>query len=305
MNLTIVIVTYNRLEKLIKTLKCYDNQTVLFNSIVIVDNCSTDGTVEYLKKWSETNTKYEKYVIYKQENSGGAGGFYEGQRFALTLNPDWIYVSDDDAYPALDMVERFNKIIENIDINKTSAICGAVYQNNGSIDYEHRRTYSIEKKYKFIEINSNPGNYKEKFFHVNIFSYVGSFINALALKEVGLCNPSLFIYYDDSEHSLRLLKYGSILCFPELKIIHDSGFGGTLSENVLYTWRNYYSLRNYINALKKHYPISAVYVTLKYIYHILKTKEPKTKLIVNSLIDGWLDRLGKHKIYKPGFVKEK
>lgn len=305
MNLVIVIVTYNRLEKLKKTLQCYDSQTLSFDSIVVVDNCSTDGTVEYLNKWQKSKSAYEKYTIYNHENLGGAGGFYEGQKFALSLNPDWIYVSDDDAYPALNMVERFCDIIPNINIEKVSAICTTVYKNDGSIDYEHRRTCHIERGYKFIEVNSNYDNYREPYFSINILSYVGSFLNALALKKVGLCNPRLFIYYDDSEHSLRLLKYGSILCFPDLKVIHDSGFGEALSEQTLYTWRNYYTLRNYVNALKKHYFISAVYITLVYMYHIFNTKDPKAKIIIDSLVDGWFGRLGKHKLYKPGFIKLK
>ena len=138
-----------------------------------------------------------------------------------------------------------------------------------------------------------------------MFSYVGSFINVKALKEVGLCNPKLFIYYDDTEHSIRLLKYGTIMCFPELKVLHDTGFNDVESNNILYTWRSYYSLRNYVNMLKRHFLMSAIYVTVQYMYHIIKKRDLKSKLIINALFDCWFNRLGKHRVYKPGFVKEK
>ena len=45
----VVIVTYNRLELLKECLLCIDKQVKKFDSVLIVDNYSTDGTREYLK----------------------------------------------------------------------------------------------------------------------------------------------------------------------------------------------------------------------------------------------------------------
>ena len=51
MELGVVIVTFNRLEKLKKALKAYEMQTCRPGRILVVDNCSTDGTDVYLQKW--------------------------------------------------------------------------------------------------------------------------------------------------------------------------------------------------------------------------------------------------------------
>ena len=74
-----ILVTYNRIEKLRKTLECYSNQTVPPKYILIINNCSTDGTAEYLRQWGNVPEKFKKFVIHTAENLGGSGGFYLGE----------------------------------------------------------------------------------------------------------------------------------------------------------------------------------------------------------------------------------
>lgn len=50
---TVVVVTYNRLDKLKKSLSSYDNQVRKPYYMIIVDNASTDGTAEWLSKWKK------------------------------------------------------------------------------------------------------------------------------------------------------------------------------------------------------------------------------------------------------------
>ena len=97
MDIGVVIVTFNRLEKLKSALVHYHKQTKPFKYMLIIDNHSSDGTVEYLKKWEATEENYQKYCIYLDENTGGAGGFYYGMEKAKTLSADWIWISDDAA----------------------------------------------------------------------------------------------------------------------------------------------------------------------------------------------------------------
>lgn len=311
LNLDLVIVTYNRLAKLEKTLDLYDRQTTPFRSLIVVDNCSTDGTIDYLKKWKEKAAKYNKYLICLPENRGGSGGFYEGQKFAMSLNPDWVYVSDDDAYPEADMVEQFYSFTQKIDASKVAAICATVYNNDGSIAYEHRSNFQIKNGVKFIRLSSTDADYTNGCFQINLLSYVGSFLNAKALEKVGLCNKDLFIYYDDTEHSIRLAKYGKLLCCSSIKIRHDSGIND-ISGNVqiLISWREYYYTRNKINMLKRHFIIPAIYITLKFICISFKIliksliyplNRYMYKLFFASIYDAWSNKLGKHPIYKPGF----
>ena len=48
-----VIVTFNRLEKLKKTLNIYARQSLLPLYLIVVNNASTDGTDKYLEEWKQ------------------------------------------------------------------------------------------------------------------------------------------------------------------------------------------------------------------------------------------------------------
>lgn len=49
MNIVAVVVTYNRLALLKQNIAALKKQTCLPTHIVVIDNCSTDGTAEFLQ----------------------------------------------------------------------------------------------------------------------------------------------------------------------------------------------------------------------------------------------------------------
>ena len=171
----IIVVTYNRLEKLKKALLHYEQQTSAFRNLIIVNNCSTDGTSEFLKEYcSQNHDKFQTVLINTDENLGGSGGFYLGQKKALELNADWVMVADDDAYAAPDMVEQFYNFIEHHDSSRISAVCAVVHNIDGSIcDYHRRRVTLTSTKGKgllnkiSLDYNSTPvdiSEYEKEYF---------------------------------------------------------------------------------------------------------------------------------------------
>ena len=300
-NITVVIITYNRLEKLKKALFFCEKQTILPKYIVVINNNSNDGTKEFLLEWqNKKNNLLRKIVINTEENLGGSGGFYVGEMKALSLDADWILLTDDDAYMKIDYIEKASKYIEeNEQINdKISVICGIVFQNNSYYGNRH----FIDSKWKFNFKKPVPLDfYKQKVFQIDIFSYVGPIINKQALKEVGLVNKDFFIAQDDTEHSLRLSKYGKILCYPDLIIDHDA-------ENAVYklSWKNYYSYRNNLYLIKQHFPKHYLWVLfisiIKAVFCIFKGRGcSEVKLRLVAIKDAMFNKLGKHKVYKPGW----
>lgn len=301
MNIDIVIVTFNRLEKLKHTLVCYEKQTIKPRTIIVVNNNSSDGTKEYLDEWKDVKSSFEKHIINLDDNIGGSGGFYEGQKFALGLNPDWIMLADDDAYPAVNMIEEFVKFVSSHNTNNTAAICAEVLRTDGSIDTSHRSRYHLVKGLFYERTRSLNEDYDNEWFDIDLLSYVGCFLKKEALINVGLVNPDYFIYSDDSEHSLRLKKYGNIICVPAIKIIHDEQFAKR-TDNI--TWKDYYGYRNEINMLKRHHFIAAITWTRRQL-KLLKHFPDKKKVYKEAMKDAWFGRLGKHSIYKPGWTCEK
>jgi len=298
-----VIVTFNRLNKLKHTLACYEDQTYPCSEIIIVNNCSTDGTEEFLKEWGKKCTPFVKHILKTKENVGGAGGFHFGMEYALSLNLDWIWVGDDDAYPTKNSFQLFYEYILEHDIDKLAAVCSSVTTIDGKYQFDHRR--HIKNGIIWKRVDSIQEEYNKSSFEIDVTSYVGSIYNVKALKKCGLCIEDFFIYYDDSEHSLRLHQYGKIICLPAINVIHDVPQCINNTKNV--DWKDYYEIRNSIYTYRKHHFVNALYNTQKYfkVYYNLYWMKIYNKdcivMMKTAIKDAWKGRLGLHPIYKPGF----
>ena len=302
MNIGVVLVTFNRLEKLKIALKSYESQTKIPRHIVVVNNGSDDGTLEYLNEWSQEESRIEKHIINMNTNSGGSGGFYAGMKYAITLPIDWIWVADDDAYPessALLYLERYYNDLNKEEREKIAALCGAVI-NKGNIHLQHRN-HIKETLFKVKIQHSNLGEYNKKSFNIDLFSYVGSMVSVRALKSAGLTDKDYFIYCDDQEHSLRLRRTGKLVCVPECRIIHDTpGF-----NSKKFFWGDYYHYRNELLMIRKYYPLKFILRWIKGYYKNIVVDNSilnvEKRLRKSAYFDAIRNKSGIHEIYKPGW----
>lgn len=292
----VVIVTYNRLEKLKVALQSYEAQIYKPKFILVVDNHSTDGTKEFLEKWNiEFNGILHKILSLK-ENIGGSGGFYEGLKYAKSKQVDWVWVADDDAYPQKDCFKILVSHARRFCDNKISALCSSVY-TNGRIDTWHRRRFSRQYGVVRIEERINTAEYERNFFELDLFSYVGTLIKRDAIMNAGLPQKDFFISYDDSEHSIRIRKQGKILCIPNAKVIHDTL---DTDESVI-TWKKYYALRNKVYSYNLHFGRLQSFIQI--LYYNLKNSKDKvlSDMTKEALYDARRGNLGMNAVYKPGW----
>ncbi len=305
MNVDVVIVTYNRLEKLKKALASYENQTKSFRNIIVVNNHSTDGTYEYLEEWKLQKAPFTKHIITTDENLGGSGGYKLGQQKAVELGAEWVFLADDDAYAEHDVMEEFYKYAINHDVKQMSAICGTVCHLDGTIDLNHRSR--IHKKgYRFLYRESSVSeDYEKEEFEIDYLTYVGAFINREALKKCGLVDDSFFIYWDDSEHSIRLKKFGKIVCVPAVRIVHDDlVITPEQCKKPIVSWKDYYLERNEMVTYKRHFLFVALHKTRVFFVDRLKRKSKGdfyAEVRWQAVKDAWLGKLGENKLYKPGW----
>ena len=308
MKIGVVLVTYNRLDKLKIALEKYEKQTELPKYILVVNNNSSDGTKEFLNTWKENDSLIDKYVIHLKENIGGSGGFYTGLEKAIQLDTNWIWVSDDDAFPYEDAIENATNFLIKNKEKDISAICGKVINLN-HVDIKHRRRIkksALKVKQEYVK----EKEYEKEYFHVDTFSYVGTIINKEKLNKVGLTKKDYFIFYDDTEHSYRLSKEGKIICVPSIIVQHDE----TRSQKPICEWKDYYSIRNKLNFYKvsfeKKYYIYEYYNVLiknyikKIIKKILRKNAKYNEVAIIAAKDSKKETLGLHSIYKPGWKYE-
>lgn len=301
-----VIVTFNRINFLKRTLFHYDKQTEAPDYLIIVDNHSTDGTKDFLNKWKNLNHKFQCISISLSENIGGSGGFYIGCKKALDFDLDYIWLADDDAYPDLNVFERLRWHVQNEKrAKKAAAICTTVWEH-GRIQTGHRR------RYKLAWDNIKPflvpeEEYKYSCFALQLFSYVGVAIRADVLRRVGLCKKGFFIYNDDAEHALRVAQCGEILCYTDMKVVHEKPIGRKDEDKREFIdWHYYYSARNSYLMLKYHFKKQYfIHWHLDYIktkLHLLTHKKiDKYQVRLAALLDAKNDKLGIHEVYRPGW----
>lgn len=298
----VVLVTYNRLEMLKKALDKFDNQTQKADYVLIVNNASSDGTNKYLEDWKNLKKDYEKIVINLNENTGGSGGFYEGLKVASKRDADWIWVSDDDAFPKENALEEATKFLEKSkNKEKISAICARII-NNGAIDLFHRKII----KYGLLSIKLKPSkaeDYLKDSFEVDGFTYVGTILNKEILKQVGLTKKDYFIYWDDVEHAYRMSRKGKIIVVPKVEVEHN------IKTRAVQDWKDYYYIRNkldfYRSVSKKYFNFELFLIKAKQlIKKIFHYRLFNYELVEDAKNDAINNNMGKSKKYYPGWKYE-
>ena len=219
-----VIVTYNRPELLKKTMEALFAQTVPFKTVIIVDNASDDDTRDYCIQITDLRND----VIYRrlETNLGGSGGFYEGIKTAVENNcGDYIVVLDDDAF----LPDRYNEILLKAvkDNPKVRCFTGNVKSSTGN--------------------NFNPG--EEEYVSVHRFSFVSPAFDAGLIREIGYPEKDYFIWYDDTEYSIRVKKVSPIIRMNRAIVNHCQKDANVLDSLL---WKKYYGIRNFLLMNKKH-----------------------------------------------------
>ena len=130
-----VVVTYNRHSDLSKCIEALRNQSQKLDAILVVNNGSSDYTSVWLDQQTDIINIY-------QDNSGSAGGYYTGIKWAYENGYNQIWCMDDDGYPAKDALE---KLLQN-----TSE--SPVLLNSAVIDKYDKHSFVFKTKQYNIDI---------------------------------------------------------------------------------------------------------------------------------------------------------
>ncbi len=209
------IVTFNRKEKLIKTLD--ECRRLGFVDMIVLDNGSTDGTREFLSE--HAGIRY----IYSGTNVGGSGGFNRIMRYFIedTVNP-WLLMFDDDAYPTFTF-DRLARFLQFEQKSPHPAYTFCVTYPDGTLCEMNRPGWNV--------LTMNPLRGIGKDFHVDenssicsvdFASFVGLLLKRETIQAVGIVSKEFFIYSDDTYYTLSISqKIGQISYRPDFVLVHD------------------------------------------------------------------------------------
>lgn len=122
MKLSVLIPVYNEVKTIDQIVKMVRGQEVKNLQIIIVDDCSTDGTKKILKNKLH---KYVHVIIYHKKNIGKGGAIRSAQKL---INGNIVIIQDADLeYNPKD----YKKLIDPIILKKSKVVYGSrVIKNN-------------------------------------------------------------------------------------------------------------------------------------------------------------------------------
>jgi len=320
-----VVVTYNRKNLLIECLEALRKQTRPIQGIYLIDNASTDGTPElllekgYIRELPPQNLKepWEKEFIIQNltngeevklhyvrmhENTGGAGGFYEGVKRGYERGYDWLWLMDDDAEPKEDALENLSIYFKDSNI---VGLASAVFLPNGAVAIHHRGRINFKNVFPLIQIPLQLEEYQKQAVEIDMASFVGLLVKRDAIKKMGFPKKDFFIHHDDVEYCIHLRSIGKILLVPKSIIFHkeaskkgvEKRFLGMrkLRKDFNEYWLTYYGIRNLV-WLGKRYSKSKVLFYFQMFKTLLRqilgiilfddNKLKRIKFIINAYLDG-------------------
>lgn len=275
-----VVVTYNRKNLLIECLEALRKQTRPVQGIYLIDNASTDETPElllekgYISELPPQNLRepWEKesgisnftdgniinlHYVRMHENTGGAGGFYEGVKRGYEKGYDWLWLMDDDTVPEDNAV---NSLLEKANELKDVSV-GFL---NSKVLWTDGTPHVMNIPTLKPLINGTPFNLyeDEEVLLVETASFVSLLVNRDIVKKVGLPIKEFFIWADDVEYTLRISRSGLLgLYVKDSIVIHKTK--NNYSASNIYDWRFYYHVRNHLWISKLHYKRRYVLSLLK------------------------------------------
>ena len=300
-----VVVTYNRKQLLIECLEAILKQTRPVDAIYIIDNCSTDGTEKLLlekgyiselppydikepwEKEFEVRNKVDDgivkiHYVRMPENTGGAGGFYEGVKRGYEKGYDWLWLMDDDAIPTSGAVGHLLEKIKKLGKPNIGFICSKVLWVDGTVCI-----MSIPGVKPLI--NGVPFNLyeDENVLLVESASFCSLLVNKNLVEKIGFPLREFYIWSDDVEYTLRITKNGYLgLYAKDSIVIHKTKINHSAGSE--YDWRYYYYVRNKLWIYKmynKHkYFFFLAYEILSTFKTPLKVWPVRIKACVDSLI---------------------
>lgn len=209
MKTAVIILNYCDAENCIQVALSASN-TNLIDNVVIVDNCSPDGSIQYLREHENGIIT----VVESKKNGGYAYGYNTGINYALShFAPDIIFVINSDIIFEKDLI---NACIEHIEKNPECGVVSSVMLNR---DREYDGGYWSFPTYSHLLLRCSwlyrkfyrkemKREVKNSVLNVDVIR--GSFLcfSSSVLKLVGGFDTNTFLYYEENIICKKIKKAG-------------------------------------------------------------------------------------------------
>lgn len=236
----VVVVTYNRSELLSRMLDGLAAQTHAPDAVFVVDNASTDETADVLRARADGGD-LPLHVISSSENLGGAGGFHAGTRAAHEAGFDRIWLIDDDVVPAGDCLAVLMAADSDCLTVVREDLSGALVEK-AAVRFNLTNPLAIRPKTASVDSTWSARAEMPERVAVENVAFEGFMVRSSVIDEIGLPDPSYFIFYDDVDFALRARATGrTIWALRDAVLVRQLDFN---QQHDLSGWKGFYMYRN-------------------------------------------------------------
>lgn len=259
---SIVSLCWNRKNDMYESLKRireieYDNLEV-----IVVDNNSTDGTIEMIEEG------FPEVRLIKMYKNLGIEAYNVGFKNA---RGKYIVIIDDDSFPKKDAI---SKMVERFENDETLGIVA----------------FDVRNFYKYDDIkkaNNEDKNQVEERDYLMSFNGAGAGIRKDLFEKAGFYPEEFFLYFNEPDVAIKVLDLGyKIKYFSDIVSYHK------FSPKNRASWRApFYYTRNAFWFAWKNYPIKlALRTTIKLSYNCFYYSfEQKTNIYLKAMVSAFKD----------------
>ncbi|KRF14323.1 glycosyltransferase family 2 protein [Nocardioides sp. Soil796] len=234
--IAVVIVTYNRADLLGGMLDGLAAQTRAPDAVFVIDNASADHTRQVLDR-----DDLPLQVTHSDDNLGGAGGFHLGVKQAYDAGFDRIWLMDDDVVPAPDCLAVLAAHEGPCLMAVREDLAGNLVEKS-AMHFDLRNPLRIRPKTASVDQTYASRADLPAEVPIEVVAFEGFMVHRRVIDEIGLPDPSYFIFYDDADFAIRARRAGfTILALRDAVLVRQLDFN---QQHALDTWKGFYMFRN-------------------------------------------------------------
>ena len=225
---SVIIPTYNRMEMLHECVESVIRSTYKDLEVIVVDNCSTDGTVKDIKNMMLSDGRIK--IVQLEQNLMAAGGRNKGIEVA---SGDFMLFLDNDNVIYEDMIEI---LVNKMESNRRIGLAGPLSINRNQDD----TIWLAAGGYNFYTSRPDTVHGGVKFGSVKLdekyktyYSPNAMMISREAIEKVGGFDTFYYAMYEEADIGYRISRAGyEEYIFTDAKTNH-LGFVGDGEEKKL------------------------------------------------------------------------
>jgi GT2 family glycosyltransferase len=293
----IVVLNWNSCEETIAAIKSISAMDYQNCRTVIIDNGSTDHSIEELEKIVNDRVQFIKLP----ENRGFTGGCNVGLDLALRNGDDYVWLLNSDAVTDVNTLSSLVRVAEeDRTIGLVSPMIASLDEPSKLLNvggcYEPAIPYYYSTK-DLHKAREWAATFPERIMLVG----TALLIRVDMVRKIGPLDLEMFAYWEDTDLSLRSIKAGfrNVVDFGSIIYHKEKTVDGEYHELKPHYW--YYMARNEIRFWKKHAnfksrlkPLWWQYGgLLEYLQHP-KVSDISRQAILAGLWHGWISRTGSY-----------